>query len=122
MKKRIAILEDDPDYREILTKLLENEGFEVFVAPTGFEIVNEIVRKQPDLILLDLMLPELSGEKVIDLFKTKEVIKDIPVIIISAKDKSEIKKAAKEIKAVAYFIKPVDTRILLEGIKKYLDR
>lgn len=122
MMKRIAVLEDDQDYREVLIKYLRNAGYEVIGASAGIEIVKEIMEKEPDLILLDLMLPMVDGEKVIDLFKQKEVIKDIPVIIISSKDESEIKKTAEKINAVSWFQKPVDNDELIKVISQYINK
>lgn len=118
--KRIAVLEDDQDYREVLTKSLENAGYEVIGASTGFEMVQDIIEKEPDLILLDLMLPMVDGNKVVDLFKEKEMIKDVPVIVISSKDESEIKKAAEGMNAVGWFQKPVDDTELINAINQHI--
>lgn len=118
--KRIVILEDDQDYREVLTKQLENAGHEVVGVSTGFDIEEEIIEKTPDLILLDLMLPLIEGKKVIDLFRAKEVIKNVPVIIISSKDESEIKQAAEGLNAVGWFKKPVDNNMLIETINQHI--
>jgi len=118
MGKKIALLEDDRDYREVLTKYLEKEGYEVYAAPAGYTIVKDILENQPDLILADLMLPVDRGDEVIEHLKKENVLKkDIPVIIISSKDEPEIKEAAKKAGAVCYFKKPVDKKILLETIR-----
>ena len=116
---RIVVLEDDKDYREVLTQILEDAGHEVFGAETGFDIVDELVHGSPDLILLDLVLPTLSGDSVIDLFKKKDVIREVPVIILSSKDEEEIKAAADKISAAGWLRKPVDKDELLEAVEKY---
>ncbi|MBN2406364.1 MAG: response regulator [Elusimicrobia bacterium] len=116
-KKRIAILEDDDNYREILTERLSGEGYEVIGAASGFDIVREVMTKNPDLIIVDLVLPDVAGNKVIEMFNKKDVIKNVPVIVISSKDKQEIKSAAKEIKAVSWLQKPVDMDNLVTLIK-----
>jgi len=116
---RIVVLEDDKDYREVLTQILEDAGHEVFGAETGFDIVDELVHGSPDLILLDLMLPTLTGDNVIEMFKQKQVIKEVPVVIISSKDDEEIKAAAQKISAAGWLRKPVDRDELLEAVEKY---
>ena len=119
-KKKVAIIEDDRNNLNLLKVILKDEGYEVYGAPTGIEIVNQLVNKKPDLIILDLMLPLLPGEKVIDAFQQKDVITGVPVIVISGKEEKEIKESAKEIGAVAYIKKPVDRQKLIELVKKYI--
>jgi len=121
-KKKIAIIEDDRNVLNLLKVILKDEGYEVYGAPTGIEIVNQLVNEKPDLIILDLMLPLLPGEKVIDTFQQKDVITGVPVIVISGKEEKEIKESAKEIGAVAYIKKPVDREKLIELVKKYIER
>ncbi|MFH1415181.1 MAG: response regulator [Elusimicrobiota bacterium] len=118
---KIAVLEDDRDYREVLTKMLEEAGYEVFSAATGFDMVNEMVNEPPDLILLDLQLPLINGEKVMGMFQQKEVLPagKIPVIILSSKDEGEIKAAAQKLNAVQWFRKPVEKKDLLSAISRY---
>ena len=120
MKKRVAVLEDDQDYREVLTNLLEKNGYEVIGASSGFEILSGVLEQKPDLILLDIMLPSVKGPDVINLFKEKEVIEDVPVVVISSKDISEIKQVAEEIGAVAWLQKPVREDELVKVINQYL--
>jgi len=121
-KKKVAIIEDDRNVLNLLKVILKDEGYEVYGAPTGIEIVNQLVNEKPDLIILDLMLPLLPGEKVIDTFQQKDVITGVPVIVISGKEEKEIKESAKEIGAVAYIKKPVDREKLIELVKKYIER
>ena len=77
--KTIAIIDDDVQIGDVLTKILEKEGYGVIRAYSGTEALYLLSRKKPDLVLLDLMLPGLSGEEVLP------HIKNIPVIVLSAK-------------------------------------
>ncbi|MFH1414948.1 MAG: response regulator [Elusimicrobiota bacterium] len=117
--KTIAIIEDDRDYLQVLTDILEKEGFSVFGASNGFEIINDMVENKPDLIITDLKLPELDGDKVMAAFQDRDVIKGVPILVISSKDEEDIKTAAKKIDAVAYLKKPVDNNKLIELVHKY---
>ncbi len=121
VKKKIAIIEDDINLLQLLKTVLKEEGYEVYGATTGIDLVNQLVNNKPDLILLDLMLPLVPGEKVINAFLQKDLLTDVPVIIISGKEEKETKKAAKEIGAVAYLKKPINNKELIELVKKYTE-
>ena len=80
---RILVIEDEESYRDTLQFLLEREGYSVTLAATGPAGVEAFVRDGADLILLDLMLPGLSGQEV---FKAVRERSDVPVIMVTAKD------------------------------------
>ena len=80
--KKITIIEDDIDIRNMITKFLINHNYEVSSAPNGKEGIELCQRMMPDLIIMDLMLPVLSGDNVIKQLRT---FTDIPVIVVSAK-------------------------------------
>lgn len=120
MKKTIAIIEDDRDHLELFQKPLEKEGYEVYGAATGFGIIEKMGDKKPDLIILDLKLPALDGEDVVNVFQEKDFTAGIPIIIISSKDAGEIKKAAEKMGASAWVEKPVTNENLIKLVKKYI--
>ena len=108
--KIIAVIDDDIPIGDMLTEVLSREGYAVLRAYSGTEALYLLSQKKTDLVLLDLMLPGLSGEEVLP------HIKDIPVIILSAKanvqDKVELLLGG----AADYITKPFDTRELLARI------
>lgn len=114
MKKTIAIIEDDEHIGNIIEKNLWREGYEVVRAYSGTE-ANYLLEKQKiDLILLDLMLPGLSGEELL------AQIKDIPVIVVSAKVGVDDKVSLLLSGAVDYVTKPFDMKELLARIRVHL--
>ncbi|OGS21138.1 MAG: hypothetical protein A3J83_00775 [Elusimicrobia bacterium RIFOXYA2_FULL_40_6] len=119
-KKKIAVIEDDRNLLELLKKILTNEGYEVLGAPTGSDLAKKVIDNKPDLIITDLGLPLLAGEKVIEVFQKKDIDYMVPVIVMSAKEEWEIKEAAEHIGAVKYLEKPVNPEELLELIRKYI--
>lgn len=110
MKKQIAVIDDDVYIGDMLEKLLSQEGYEVLRAYSGTEALLLLGKNQPDLILLDLMLPGLSGEEVLPR------IQKIPVIVISAKVDVEDKVRVLLDGAADYLTKPFDTKELLARI------
>lgn len=110
MMKTIAIIDDDVHIGNVLTKILENEGYGVMRAYSGTEALYLLSQKKPDLILLDLMLPGLSGEEVLS------HIKNIPVIVLSAKVDVQDKVNLLLGGAVDYMTKPFDPDELLARI------
>lgn len=112
--KKILVVEDDMDTHNLIKNVLEKERYEVISAYSGTEAILLSEKNSIDLILLDLMLPGLSGEEVI------ERIKNIPIIVISAKISSEDKVNVLTIGANDYITKPFDTNELLARIKVQL--
>lgn len=110
MKKVIAIVDDDIFIGDMLEKLLKSEGYETLRAYSGSEVLLLACHKKIDLILLDLMLPGISGEEVL------AKIKNIPTIIVSAKIDIDNKIQLLLDGAVDYIVKPFDSRELLARI------
>ena len=108
--KTIAIIDDDVQIGDVLTKILEKEGYGVIRAYSGTEALYLLSRKKPDLVLLDLMLPGLSGEEVLP------HIKNIPVIVLSAKVDVQDKINLLLGGAADYMTKPFDPDELLARI------
>ena len=108
--KTIAVIDDDIHIGNVLEELLQREGYAVIRAYSGTEAVLLLERQRPDLVLLDLMLPGLSGEEVL------AKIEGIPVMVVSAKVGVEDKVSLLLGGAADYITKPFDTRELLARI------
>lgn len=116
---RILLVEDEESYREPLTYQLIREGYEVKAVADGAEALVEFTRAEPDLVLLDLMLPGMSGVEVCrELRRTSSV----PVIMLTAKDSEIDKVVGLEIGADDYVTKPYSFRELLARIRAVLRR
>jgi DNA-binding response OmpR family regulator len=96
------------------------EGFEIAVAYNGKSGIEKVSSEKPDLILLDVMMPEISGLDVCRKLKDKEETKKIPVVIVSIKASEENVKAGMEAGANDYIGKPFDPRKLIETINKFI--
>jgi two-component system alkaline phosphatase synthesis response regulator PhoP len=83
-KKRILVVDDEPDFVSIVKKNLEKAGFEVDVAYDGIEVNDKIAAKMPDAIVLDVMMPEKDGYKVCAELKSDDKYSDIPILLLTA--------------------------------------
>ena len=116
---RVLVVEDEPNLREPLVYLLEKEGYEVSEAEDGNKAISEFRSSNIDLILLDLMLPGISGNEVCRIIRSES---QVPIIMITAKDTEIDKVVGLEIGADDYVTKPYSTRELLARMKAVLRR
>lgn len=105
MARKILIVEDDKFLRELMVRKLSNEGFEVIEAQDGEEGVRKMKETKPDLVLLDLILPEMDGFEVLAKKSQDEEIKKIPVVVLSNLGQREDIEKALSLGAVDYIVK-----------------
>ena len=118
----ILIVEDEQDLLELLAYNLEREGYDTRTTPSGEEAVKLIRRDPPDLVLLDLMLPGMSGIEVCSTIKRDDRLSNVPVIMLTAKGEEADIIRGLEIGADDYITKPFSPRVLLARIKAVLRR
>ena len=116
---KILVVEDETSFSEALSYLLGREGFDVSVADSGTRAIEEFDRHGADLILLDLMLPGLSGTEVCRQIRSKS---NVPIIMLTAKDAEIDKVVGLELGADDYVTKPYSTAELVARIKAVLRR
>ncbi len=119
-KKKILIVDDEPDIVETLKFLMESEGFESIIAMDGEEAFKKAKEENPDLIILDVMLPKINGYKVCRLLKFDNKYKHIPIFMVTARSQEEDKVIGEETGADEYVTKPFDIEEILKKIHSYL--
>lgn len=119
MSYKILVVDDERPIAEILQYSLEKEGYEVICAFDGEEAITKSLEEEPDLILLDIMLPKKDGMEVC---RSIRKTKDIPIIMLTAKDSEVDKVLGLELGADDYVTKPFSTRELLARVKANLRR
>ena len=121
-KRRIVCIEDEADMIDLVKLILEREGFEVIGALGGEEGIQAIRRERPDLILLDLMMPDIDGWEVYRQIRADHELKNIPVIVVTAKAQSIDKVLGLHIAKVEdYVTKPFGAQELLRSVEKVLN-
>ena len=119
---RILIIEDEAHIIELIKFNLESNGFEVITAMDGLTGLKTIEQEKPDLVLLDLMLPQMDGIEVCKNAKMNPEIKEIPIIMLTARGSEMDKVLGLEIGADDYMTKPFSIRELIARIKVVLRR
>ncbi|MBU0671772.1 MAG: response regulator [Candidatus Margulisbacteria bacterium] len=122
MAKKVLIIEDYPATTEMIANILKTEGIEVITAVDGTSGLEKSKSSQPDLILLDIMMPEMSGFEVCQKLKEDPKTAKIPVIIVSVRAAENNIVKGKELGAQEYISKPFDPFKLIEIVKKYLEK
>ncbi|MCD6283604.1 response regulator transcription factor [bacterium] len=122
MKKAILIVEDDDDIRELVSHSLSREGFRVSEASAGAEALDSAKSDTPDLIILDLMLPDIDGLEVCKRLKADVSSKTIPIIMLTAKSEDTDIVVGLELGADDYITKPFSPRVLAARVKAVLRR
>jgi len=122
-KKSILCIEDEPEMIDLIRLILSRKGFEVIGAASGMDGLDIIRKKNPDLLLLDLMMPGMDGWEVYQQIKADEKTRDIPVIVVTAKAQSIDKVLGIHIAKVDdYIAKPFSPQELLASVEKVLNK
>ena len=122
MKKNILIVEDEPDAVELLELHLKNAGYDVTLAEDGEEALRKIHKSIPDLVILDLMIPEINGLEVCKVIRKDPATESIPVVMCTAKASEIDKVLGLELGADDYITKPFSPRELVLRVKNLLKR
>jgi DNA-binding response OmpR family regulator len=119
-KGRILVVDDDPEAVEILTRMLGREGYGCVSAAGGAEALKALQEQPVDVILLDVMMPEMDGLQVCERLRADETLRQIPVILLTAKDDMETRSRGMKLGVSEYLTKPVNKRELFTRIAAQL--
>lgn len=119
-KKKILIVDDDKNYTDLLETWFSNSEYEVMSFNDSAEALRNIEDCKPDLILLDLKMPEVSGHDICGVLRHHDVLSDVPVLYLSAIKKEEHKVKALALGAKEYLSKDIKKEVLLKKINRYL--
>jgi CheY-like chemotaxis protein len=121
-KKRILIVEDNSESRELLALILRRSGYDIAEAATGLDAIDQAHATRPDLIIMDLGLPEITGDEATARLKADPSTRDIPVIVNTAfpKGAPPVERAL-AVGAAEILYKPTNLKALLEVVHRYSD-
>lgn len=121
-KKSILVIEDEKDLADIVIQVLQREGYQTDVAYDGQEGLRKIKDTRPDLVLLDVMLPKLDGRDLLNAVKNDKELKDIPILVLSARAEQWDRDTGLQLGAEEYIEKPLDIFKLLRQIRNIFNR
>jgi len=120
MRPLILSVDDEPDVTALVQFHLDKAGCEVLTAATGREALDRIALRRPDLILLDLMLPDIDGFGVCEILRRQAVTATIPIVILTAWATTDAKSLGLELGALDYLTKPFSPRELVQRVQRLL--
>jgi DNA-binding response OmpR family regulator len=116
--RAVLVVEDDPEINELVGAYVQIAGFDYQSALNGTQAVEKAHRNHPDLIVLDIMLPDFDGFEVARLLRSEADTRGIPIVMLTALDREEYRQRGKTAGASAYLTKPFDPDRLLAAIKE----
>jgi two-component system, OmpR family, alkaline phosphatase synthesis response regulator PhoP len=119
-QRTIMVVDDNPDIITIVKTILEGKGYQVLSASSGQELLNLLTDRKPDLIILDIMMPEMDGLEVLGRLKAVTDTASIPVILLTAKVQYEDVLGGYKLGADYYITKPFTSTQLVNGINLLL--
>src|SRR5215472_7756878 len=117
MKPRVLVVDDESDFIQLLKYNLEHQGFDILTASNGVEALHTARRELPDVVLVDLMLPDLDGFSVCEILRSQPSTSNVPIIVVSALDGEYVRSRGIQAGVACCFKKPVDMKILGESIR-----
>ncbi len=122
MKPKVLLVDDEVDFVKLTEYNLSRQGFEVFTAYNGVEALHQARRILPDVILLDLMLPDIDGASVCEILRSQPSTAGVPVVVVSALDGIVTRGRSAEAGVTFYFKKPVDMKVLGDRVRQVVEQ
>ena len=119
---RVLVTDDEPVTRMLLKGLLRRERFEVLEAATGQQAIDVATREHPDLLIIDLNMPEMNGYEAISRLRTHPEMAELPILVLTADDSAGVERRVLELGADDYIVKPFDAGVLLSRVNAVFRR
>lgn len=119
LKRRVLVVDDSPTDRQIVTTLLQKQGYEVTTAVDGEDALQKVAAERPPLIVLDIIMPKMNGYQVLRQLKSAPETRDIKVILVSSKNQDSDRFWGLKQGADDYIAKPYQDEALLSAVARY---
>lgn len=116
----ILVAEDDKIIRRLARHILERAGYVVHEATDGLEALAQVKAQKPDLLLLDIMMPNMNGYDVCQTLRSQQETADLPIVIITAKTEKQAVQRGLDVGANRYLIKPISPKVLVDNVNDIL--
>lgn len=118
--KKILVVEDEVTNQEVAEVILKNQGFQTYVASNGKEGIEKAISEQPDLILMDILMPVLDGLSATEILKKDDRTRHIPIVAVTAKASNTDRREAETAGCDGFLTKPFRNRTLVEVVRQFL--
>lgn len=119
--RRVLVADDDPVFREVACACLRNAGFEVGLAAEGAEAMEMLQRQSFDLAIVDLVMPQIDGLRLIALIRATPQLRHLPILVITSQEDPAIRADGMQVGANDYLVKPVDWAALPERVHMLIE-
>ena len=116
----ILVVDDDVDLSGIIRLILTSAGFDTHVANSGQEALDWLTANRPDLVLLDLMMPDINGFTILRKMRANEPTKQLPIVVLTAKAEQETRDETRSMGADEFLTKPINANSLIDHVKRAL--
>ena len=116
----ILVVDDDVDLSGIIRLILTSAGFDTFVANSGQEALDWLAANRPDLVLLDLMMPDINGFTILRKMRANEPTKQLPIVVLTAKADQETRDETRSMGADEFLTKPINANSMIDHVKRAL--
>ena len=120
--KTVIVVEDEPDAAELFAEMMRVSGFRVLKTYSSTPAISMIVKEHPDVVILDIMMPDISGLEVLRFMRSEEQLMETPVIVVSARSMPSDIKEGLEAGATLYLTKPVGYLDLKKAVEQVMQR
>jgi PleD family two-component response regulator len=121
-KKRVLVADDDRMIRMLVKMLLQRDGYEVLEAQNGHEAIDTALTNRPDLLITDLIMPEVDGYETLAALRSEASCALMPVIVLTAESGPEVQQTVLDLGAEDYLVKPFDSEVLLQRVRSVFVR
>jgi len=118
----VLMIDDEPEMLDLTSQRLEHSGYRVLTATDGVEGLRLARVHHPDMILLDIVMPEMDGYQILRLLKSEPAMEDIPVVMLTAKGTERDMSTSIDLGSICHLVKPFQSRELLEEVRLALQR
>ncbi len=122
MAKKILVVDDEEDICRLISRALENEGYEVYGAFDGKEALSKVYDVSPDLVVMDVLMPKMNGYQASEQIRKDPLYRELPILMLTVKDSKEDKMRGFDSGVDEYMIKPFDVTEVVARVKVVLER
>jgi DNA-binding response OmpR family regulator len=118
--KKVVVIEDDPDVIALIRDVFDSQNIDACFFSSSTDGLKEIIKTHPDLVIMDLMMPNISGFEICKIIRTNEKLKNIPIMVLTGYDSQKVRKEIFSYGIDDYLAKPFDIQVFIEKVLRFV--